>query len=171
MLRRLLSFDEALLLACRRFHLPRRTKLMNALTHLGDAKSWVLLALTLLALGTPEAQLVALRLGAGAGFATVVAQLLKRVCRRARPTNTIVGFRALAENPDAFSFPSGHTAAAFGVAIALAGAGTGLGPLFAALAAGIGISRVYLGAHYPLDVGIGALLGTCAGLLARVAVG
>lgn len=171
MIQRLLTLDESLLLACRRFHLPWRTKLMSALTHLGDAKSWVLLGLTLALTGSADAQFLALRLGAGAGLATLFAQTLKRLCRRARPTHRLAGFRALAENPDRFSFPSGHTAAAFGVAIALAGEGTGLGLLFMLLAGGIGISRVYLGAHYPLDVAIGALLGAVSGLLARLLVG
>jgi len=76
----------------------------------------------------------------------------------------------LAENPDRFSFPSGHTAAAFAVAVAFAGEPGGLGPLALLLATGIGLSRVYLGAHYPLDVAAGGMLGVFAGLAARLLV-
>jgi undecaprenyl-diphosphatase len=111
-----------------------------------------------------------LRLGAAATLATAFSQALKRSLTRARPDSAIAGFEALAVNPDRFSFPSGHTAAAFGVAIAFAGEPFGLGPLALLLAVGIGLSRVYLGAHYPLDVAAGATLGVFAGLASRLLV-
>jgi undecaprenyl-diphosphatase len=110
-------------------------------------------------------------LGSGALLAVAVSQCLKRICCRPRPDNGIVGFAALTENPDSFSFPSGHTAAAFGIAVALAGEGSWLGGLTLSLASGIAVSRVYLGAHYPLDVAAGTLLGIVCGLGARLLVG
>jgi undecaprenyl-diphosphatase len=166
---RLLGYDAALLVRVGRWQRPRVTRVMRALTHLGDTPSWVALGLFLAASGG-EGLRLALLLGLGAGIATLLSQPLKRVCCRARPDSSIDGLVALAENPDAFSFPSGHTAAAFAVAVALAGQGHGLGQVALAFACGIGVSRVYLGAHYPLDVAAGVVLGLVAGALARLVV-
>jgi undecaprenyl-diphosphatase len=167
-LERLLALDAWLLLAMRHWQGPWRTRLALAFTRMGDASSWTVAALALLATGAAPGVRLGLRLGAATLLATAVSQTLKRWLLRPRPTRAIAGFTALAENPDAFSFPSGHTSAAFAVAAAFAGTGFGLGPASLALAAGIGLSRVYLGAHYPLDVAVGAVLGTACGLAARL---
>jgi len=167
-LARLLGYDERLLLGFRRLHGPWRTRLARLFTALGDAKGLAGIGLSLLASrGTFHA---GLRLLAGSGLAALLAQLVKRTMNRARPTSAIEGFEALAENPDAFSFPSGHTAAAFAAAVALSGEAALAGPLAFALAGGIGLSRVYLGAHYPLDVLAGAFLGSVGGAAARLLV-
>ncbi len=169
-LQRILSADEALLLSLQRFRRPWRTSIARALTALGDARSWTVAGLACMATRTSLGIHLGLRLGAAASLATFASQALKRSLTRARPDSAIVGFEALARNPDRFSFPSGHTAAAFAVAVAFAGEPFGLGPLCLLAAVGIGLSRVYLGAHYPLDVGAGALLGAAAGLAAHLLV-
>jgi undecaprenyl-diphosphatase len=167
-LQRILSFDEALLLSVQRFRSPWRTAIARTLTHMGDGKTWALAGLACLATGTAQGRHLGLRLGAATLVATLLSQALKRSLTRARPDSAIVGFEALALNPDRFSFPSGHTAAAFAVAVAFGGEPHGVGPLALLLSVGIALSRVYLGAHYPLDVGAGALLGVFAGLAARL---
>ncbi len=169
-LQRILSLDEALLLSVQRFRGPWRTVVARALTALGDARSWTLAGVGCLATGTSLGRHLGLRLASAAALATLASQALKRSLTRARPDSSISGFEALARNPDRFSFPSGHTAAAFAVAVAFGGEPYALGPLALLLAVGIGLSRVYLGAHYPLDVGAGALLGAISGLAARLIV-
>jgi undecaprenyl-diphosphatase len=170
-LQRLLSADERLLLAAQRLRRPWRTALARNLTALGDARSWIGVGLALLASQARLGVHLGLRLAAATLVATLAVQALKRSLTRARPDASITGFEALVENPDRFSFPSGHTAAAFSVAVAFAGEPFGIGAAALLLAGGIGLSRIYLGAHYPSDVGAGAMLGSLAGLAARLLVG
>ena len=167
-LRRLAAWDEAVLLRVSRWQRPVATRALRGVTHLGDSLSLTFLGLVLILADLPATRHLAWRLALGAGGAALAAQALKRVLRRRRPTSGIAGFTALVQNPDAFSFPSGHTAAAVGLAVAWAGEGSGLGALVAGLALLVGCSRVYLGAHYPLDVMAGTVLGLGAGALARL---
>ena len=170
-LARILSLDEALLLAFRRIHRPGLTRVARALTAIGDGRCWTAAGLVLLASGNAAGVHLGLRLAAATLLATALSQPLKRGLARARPDSSIAGFEALAANPDRFSFPSGHSAAAVAVAVAFAGEPLGAGPASLLLAAGIALSRVYLGAHYPLDVGAGVILGVLAGLASRMLVG
>jgi undecaprenyl-diphosphatase len=165
-LSRIARLDEEIFLRLGALRPRWLVRLMRSLTHLGDPTGWVAIGLFLGCAG-PQGPRRALLLGAGSLLATLFSQLLKRWCRRPRPSARLVQFVALVDNPDAFSFPSGHTSAAFAVAVALAGQGGGLGLLSFCLACAIGFSRIYLGAHYPLDVMAGALLGCIAGGAAR----
>lgn len=164
----MLAWDEALLVRISRLQRPLMTRALRGVTHLGDAQSLSFLGLVLLAAGTAQTRHLGLTLLLSAGGAAILAQLVKRVSKRRRPNAGIVGFTALVQNPDAFSFPSGHTAASVALAVAWAGEGSGLGLLASAFAAMVGFSRVYLGVHYPLDVMAGALIGLSAGALARL---
>ncbi|MDO6431060.1 phosphatase PAP2 family protein [Flavitalea sp. BT771] len=85
---------------------------------------------------------------------------IKRIVKRPRPFITHVHFTPV-YRPGDYSFPSGHAASSFGAAVALARAYPKWYVMAPALlwSSGIGYSRMYLGVHYPTDVGAGALLG------------
>jgi undecaprenyl-diphosphatase len=171
---RILGWDESMLLGMRRFHAPWRTQLARLFTRAGDGVTWTAVGAGLLATGVATRSRavthLALRVSVGATVAAAASQALKRSLTRRRPTVKIAGFTALAEDPDAFSFPSGHTTAAFAVAVAVQGEGRAAGPIALLLAVCIGLSRVYLGAHYPFDVAAGAALGAGSGALTRLLV-
>ena len=57
------------------------------------------------------------------------------------------------------SFPSGDTQTAFTAATYLSLMLPRWTPLFIFLAVGVGLSRIYMGVHFPLDVIIGGLIG------------
>jgi undecaprenyl-diphosphatase len=113
--------------------------------------------------------------GLGTGLAAVASNALKRWVDRPRPMRVFHDefatgslHRALGEDLSQHSFPSGHTTTAFALATLVwawstalpAGRRRFVRSLAFLLALCAGTSRVYAGAHFPLDVAGGAVLGT-----------
>ncbi len=85
--------------------------------------------------------------------------ILKNSFKRNRPAAVLENFRSVVTPSDQFSFPSGHTSAAFMMATL---AGHFYPPLLLPLYAWavlIGFSRVTLGVHFPTDTAVGGLMG------------
>jgi len=96
----------------------------------------------------------------------LVVQLVKRTVTRPRPSN-VLDCATLVREPDHFSFPSGHSAAAMAVAFGYAMAFPSLALPLVIVAFLVGASRVVLGVHYAGDVLVGQLIAVLAGLVVR----
>ena len=98
-------------------------------------------------------------------FAKGTLQILKRWYPRKRPYLTIQDAKYPVHPLKDHSFPSGHTTAVFSVFIPFICYNPSLLAFLLPLAFCVGISRIYLGLHYPSDVFVGMCLGTCSGII------
>ncbi|MGM0368868.1 MAG: phosphatase PAP2 family protein [Bacillota bacterium] len=98
----------------------------------------------------------------------LVVQIIKRVANRPRPYITLQYIKELTIPFEPHSFPSGHTTAIFSLAVTLSFYLPAFSLILILLATLVGISRVYLGVHYPSDVLMGGLLGSCFAYLIHI---
>ncbi len=146
---------------------PLLDKLMQALTFLGEETVFMVLAIVLFWCVDKWKGYYLLSVSF---VGTILSQGLKLICRVPRPwvkdpTFTVV--ESAKSGATGYSFPSGHTQGAtctYG-GLARMAKKPWLCWAFVALVVLIGFSRMYLGAHYPSDVGVGLVLGTAAVLI------
>ncbi len=133
----------------------RITLVMRMLTRIGDGILWTVLCILFL--------IISLDTGLALTFSILIQLFFQVVFKnffiRKRPYIRHEDISNLMLPPDKFSFPSGHTAAAFTVAFVFYYFYPILFIPFVVLASLIGISRIYLGLHYPSDVLAGLGLG------------
>lgn len=93
--------------------------------------------------------------------------ILKQLISRPRPCQIDQAFALLVARPSSSSFPSTHSAWAFGAATAIFMRHRKLGSAAYAVAALIAFSRLYMFLHFPTDVLFGAAMGMALGVLAN----
>lgn len=134
-------------------------------TMLGDAGFlWIVLSLLMVCFRrTRKAGVLAL---CAMALGLVAVNLtIKPLVDRPRPWLVVEGLTHIVEEDDPHSFPSGHTCAAFAAGmIWLRALPWRWGRIAAVvLAVCMGLSRLYVGVHYPSDVMAGAIIGAlCA---------
>lgn len=143
---------------------------MPLITKLGDRGIvWIICSVLLLLF--PRTR----KAGAAAAASLILEALccnviLKPLAARPRPYHVTAEIQLLIPPLSDYSFPSGHTGAAFAVASALFFMKNRLWIPALILSVLIGFTRLYLYVHYPSDVLAGALLGILSGWIGSMLV-
>lgn len=166
------KFDSTVIHQVRKLPLWVRP-MMQFATLIGQPPFTVGVAAAIIGYGFARDNTSLVILGSIAIITLLISSILKILLRRARPVNDYVKNMII----HTFSFPSGHAAGSlvsFGLVAFLLELqfswGYIAGVLIYAFCFLIGISRIYLGAHYPSDV-IGGWIVGGAGLMAIALVG
>ena len=154
------TWDAPVMLAIHRYARPWLTQLMLVITSTGQSVAVIVLAIVLYWLWRRERKLDALTALVSFVGAVAISTVLKLVFARPRPHV----FPPLVP-ADTYSFPSGHTLAAVALYGLLAillwrGRHRWWALLSAVWVLVVGLSRIYLGVHYPSDVVASLALGT-----------
>ncbi len=140
------------------------TAIFKFISRLGDGPLWGALAVVLLVADLQAYKWVVAAMALAIGLSVVIFMSVKNLVGRPRPFEAWDSLPCIMNPPDRFSFPSGHTMTAFAVVGVWVVLIPGYWFVLLPVAMLIGLSRIYLGVHYPTDVLFGALLGTTIGM-------
>ena len=141
---------------------------MYRVTDLGGAIFSTLLSLVFIIFGNRFVKGIGIQCLIVLGISQIMVHSLKRLLSRERPYKIIETLNTYGIDLSDYSFPSGHTTASFSIASTLALNIPRISLIVFILAIIIGISRIYLGVHYPTDVAAGILLGMGTALLVHL---
>ncbi|WP_251026984.1 phosphatase PAP2 family protein [Bacillus sp. ISL-46] len=137
----------------------------RTVTHLGGARITIAATFFLLILSPREIRLIAIASALALSASHIPVHFAKLLFPRKRPYLRIEKTKFPANPLQDHSFPSGHTTAIFSVVTPYVLFIPLLSYVLIPLGLCVGISRIYLGLHYPSDVIAGGILGTLSGSL------
>jgi undecaprenyl-diphosphatase len=119
--------------------------------------------------GSMRSKLAAVSAGFAGALALLANGVLGHLWYHARPfadhpKQTVLLVHHGADN----SFPSDHASLAFAVAFAVLMFHRRLGIVLVAVAVGVGLDRIFVGVHYPVDVAASILVGLGAALVVTI---
>lgn len=141
----------------RRKHRDIAVRLSRAVSFSADGPLYVLIGVVFL---FQQNWAIAKLLALGFLIERVAYKAFKTTFKRNRPPDAIPGYISEVVPPDQFSFPSGHTSAAFFMAGSLVFFFPFLLWVIYPWAFCVGVARVMLGVHFPSDICAGAFLGS-----------
>jgi undecaprenyl-diphosphatase len=150
------------LMAVRIFTWPSRSyldRLMYGVSRSGDGPLYLVVALLVLLLVPQQAGNFVMAGLIAFAMELSLYKVLKQTTKRDRPCSADLSIRHRIKPPDQFSFPSGHTAAAFLMASLISAFWPVATPICFIWASLVGFSRVYNGVHYISDIIAGSILG------------
>lgn len=142
----------------RKIHCKKLNMVMEVITLLGSTSFAVSISLYCLEFNKRIGRELVLNLV----FSQAIIQLLKRIVNRPRPYKTIDWVIAIHPPKCKYSLPSGHSGSSLSIALVFSSFFPALRLAFLLTALCVGISRIYLGCHYPTDVSIGFMISFIA---------
>jgi len=131
--------------------------------HSGDSWFWAVGILLVWLTSNPYWKARAIIFGASVLITAVLVLMIKFTVKRRRPEGD---WGEIYRSTDPHSFPSGHAARSFMLAVLAMGLGpTWFGLILLIWAPLVGLARVAMGVHYVSDVLAGALIGILMGWL------
>lgn len=166
LLRAFYQFERQLFLGINRHFDKKYLNLFfRSITHIGGAVCTIVTVLALILFSSDQIRLAAIASASALAISHLPVFLLKKLFPRKRPYLVLERTKFPSNPLKDHSFPSGHTTAIFSVITPFAIQTPALSIFLVPLGICVGISRIYLGLHYPSDVIAGGLLGICAGCL------
>ncbi|WP_028612016.1 phosphatase PAP2 family protein [Paenibacillus harenae] len=155
----------------RRISHSRLDRFLALFTHMGGAVFTIMLTLSVALFASEPWSGAGWQSFAALSVSFLITTLIKKKLQRIRPCLVLDEAKAVISPLWDPSFPSGHSTAVFSVITPFLFVSPWLTLLLVPLAATVGLSRIYLGMHYPSDCLAGCFVGTTTALFIVYAMG
>ncbi|WP_368655201.1 phosphatase PAP2 family protein [Ornithinibacillus sp. 4-3] len=145
-------------------------KFFRTITHLGGPVFTITFVCMLFFFTNGTLKMTALASAISLTISHLPVAVTKKLYPRQRPYLVLTQINVLANPLKDHSFPSGHTTAIFSIVTPFILSFPTWAALFIIIGLLVGISRIFLGLHYPSDVMVGIILGSGSGIISYAIV-